>query len=68
MPCSAAFRLTSDNGGLVNVTDTKPARAGKGSAYDGGVRVPLIVSWPGVTKPGTITATPAITPAAAGQR
>lgn len=57
-----AIVFTSDNGGLVNVTDNRPARAGKGSAYDGGVRVPLIVFWPGVTKPGTTTATPAITP------
>jgi arylsulfatase A-like enzyme len=57
-----AIVFTSDNGGLANVTDNRPARAGKGSVYEGGVRVPLIVSWPGVTTPGTTTATPAITP------
>ncbi len=34
-----AIVFTSDNGGLVNVTDNKPARAGKGSACEGGVRV-----------------------------
>ena len=56
-----AIVFTSDNGGLSKMTDNAPARAGKGTAYDGGVRVPLIVSWPGVTKPGTTTATPAIT-------
>jgi arylsulfatase A len=57
-----AIVFTSDNGGLSKMTDNAPARAGKGTAYDGGVRVPLIVSWPGVTKPGTTTATPAVTP------
>ncbi len=44
--------FTSDNGGLIPITANPPFRAGKGSAYEGGVRVPLIVSWPGVTQPG----------------
>jgi arylsulfatase A len=57
-----AIVFTSDNGGLANVTDTRPLRAGKGSAYEGGVRVPLIVSWPGVTKPGSESDVPVITP------
>lgn len=52
--------FTSDNGGLKNVTSNVPLRAGKGSAYEGGVRVPLIVKWPGVTKPGSIDHTPVI--------
>jgi arylsulfatase A len=56
--------FTSDNGGLVLGGDTKstsnfPLRSGKGDAYEGGVRVPLIVHWPGVTKPGSTTSTPA---------
>lgn len=40
--------LTGDNGGLKlgGVTDNSPARAGKGSAYDGGVRVPLVIAGP----------------------
>lgn len=38
--------FTSDNGGLLPVTLNHPLRAGKGSAYEGGVRVPLIVKWP----------------------
>lgn len=48
-----AIVFTSDNGGQASLTDMQPLRAGKGSAYEGGVRVPLIVSWPGVTTPGT---------------
>jgi arylsulfatase A-like enzyme len=56
--------LTSDNGGLVlnDVTSNLPLRTGKGSAYEGGVRVPLIVKWPGVTQPGSFCDTPVITP------
>ncbi|MFM1903060.1 MAG: hypothetical protein RLZZ440_960 [Planctomycetota bacterium] len=57
-----AIVFTSDNGGLAWVTDNRPLRAGKGSAYEAGVRVPLIVSWPGVTEPGSTTDVPAITP------
>lgn len=54
--------FTSDNGGLAGVTDIRPLRAGKGSAYEGGVRVPFIASWPGVTKPGSTSDIPVITP------
>jgi arylsulfatase A len=57
-----AIFFTSDNGGLAKVTDTRPLRAGKGSAYEGGVRVPFIVSWPGLTRPGTTSDEPVITP------
>lgn len=39
--------FTSDNGGLYGVTHQWPLRAGKGSYYEGGVRIPLIVVWPG---------------------
>jgi arylsulfatase A len=52
--------FTSDNGGLLNVTSNIPLRAGKGSAYEGGVRVPLIIKWPGVTRPGSVCPTPVI--------
>lgn len=48
----------SDNGGLsahgrggTPHTHNKPLSSGKGSAHEGGVRVPMIVKWPGVTKP-----------------
>jgi arylsulfatase A-like enzyme len=57
-----AIVFTSDNGGVDSITDTRPLRAGKGSAYEGGVRVPLVVSWPGVTTPGTTSDVPVITP------
>lgn len=62
--------ITGDNGGLsgtVNAqgwrqgpTRNDPLRLGKGSAYEGGVRVPLVVKWPGVTKPGSVNDTPVI--------
>jgi arylsulfatase A-like enzyme len=50
--------FTSDNGGLIGSTSNLGLRAGKGSAYEGGVRVPLIVRWPGVTRPGSECAAP----------
>ncbi len=53
--------FTSDNGGLIGPTANPPLRAGKGSAYEGGVRVPLIVRWPGRIKPGSSSAVPVIT-------
>ncbi|MCX6919462.1 MAG: sulfatase [Verrucomicrobia bacterium] len=53
--------FTGDNGGKIGPTDNSPYRVGKGSAYEGGIRVPLIVYWPGVTKPGRVDATPNIT-------
>jgi arylsulfatase A-like enzyme len=51
---------TSDNGGLKGVTSNAPLRVGKGSAYEGGVRVPLIVKWPGITKAGSTCSVPVI--------
>jgi arylsulfatase A-like enzyme len=57
-----AIFFTSDNGGLAKITDNAPLRAGKGSAYEGGVRVPFIVSWPGVTEAGSTSDVPVITP------
>ena len=57
--------FTSDNGGLLGgaknpITSNLGLRAGKGSAYEGGVRVPLIIKWPGVTRPGSICPVPVI--------
>lgn len=57
-----AMIFTSDNGGLVlgAPTSNAPLRSGKGSPYEGGVRVPLLIRWPGVTKPGSTSAVPVI--------
>jgi len=35
-----------------------PLRAGKGSQYEGGIRVPCLVRWPGVVRPGSVSRTP----------
>lgn len=45
----------SDNGGPVGVTNCRntPLRGAKGAVYEGGVRVPFVVAWPGTLKPGT---------------
>ena len=60
--------FTSDNGGLTQrygkhdgFTENLPLRRGKGSAYEGGVRVPTIVRWPGVTPAGSVCAEPIMT-------
>lgn len=53
--------FTSDNGGFLKSTTNAPLRAGKGWGYEGGVRVPLIVRWLGVTQPGSVCETPSIT-------
>lgn len=58
--------FTSDNGGAVHfgrppATANGPLRLGKGYAYEGGLRVPLILKLPGLTPPGSVCATPVIT-------
>jgi arylsulfatase A len=50
--------FTSDNGGLMSSTSNAPLRSGKGYPYEGGIREPLIIRWPGVTEPGTVSAEP----------
>ena len=37
--------FTSDNGGIRDISNQFPLRAGKGSYYEGGIKVPLIFSW-----------------------
>ncbi len=61
--------FVSDNGGLSTLmngrttspTSNIPLRAGKGWLYEGGIRSPLIVKWPGVVEPGSVLDAPAIT-------
>ncbi|MEW5975419.1 MAG: sulfatase [Acidobacteriota bacterium] len=57
--------FTSDNGGLsveegphTPATSNVPLRAGKGYLYEGGIREPLMVRWPGVVRPGSVCRTP----------
>ena len=64
--------FVSDNGGVggyvregikadgKDITDNAPLRSGKGSLYEGGTRVPLIVRWPGVVKAGGSVSVPTI--------
>ncbi len=64
------FIFTSDNGGLSHLvnaqgwrrgpTDNSPLRLGKGGPYEGGVRVPLIITWPAVVEAGGVNDTPVI--------
>lgn len=60
--------FVSDNGGLTQrygkhdeFTENLPLRRGKGSAYEGGVRVPAIAYWPGVTPVGGVSEAPIMT-------
>ncbi|MBL7222414.1 MAG: sulfatase, partial [Candidatus Brocadiae bacterium] len=54
----------SDNGGLSTragaPTSNVPLRAGKGWLYEGGIREPMIIKWPGVAKPGSACDVPVV--------
>mgnify|MGYP006282705749 CR=1 FL=1 len=50
--------FTSDNGGLSHFGGNHPLKANKHMYWEGGIRVPMIVRWPGVIKPGTTTDEP----------
>lgn len=52
----------SDNGGLATAegqpTSNQPLRAGKGWLYEGGIREPMVIYWPGVSKAGSVSDRP----------
>lgn len=58
----------SDNGGLSRVpprggesdTHNAPLRSGKGSVYEGGIRIPFVVKWPTVVRPQSVSKNPVI--------
>jgi len=58
--------FTSDNGGLSTSegwpTSNLPLRGGKGWMYEGGIREPFLVRWPGVVKAGRVIDTPVCSP------
>ncbi len=58
--------FTSDNGGFLgderdpDITTNTPLRGGKSMAYEGGIRVPTIIRWPGIVTPGSVSDEPII--------
>jgi uncharacterized sulfatase len=52
--------FTSDNGGNREVTSNLPLRGSKWNLYEGGVRVPLLVRWPGRVRAGSRCDVPVI--------
>ena len=67
---NTVLMFASDNGGVGgydreglkagDITDNAPLRSGKGSLYEGGVRVPFVVRWPGNIPAGTVCEQPTI--------
>ena len=57
---STLIVLLSDNGGptKVNASLNTPLRGVKGDVWEGGIRVPFMIAWPGTIKPGQVLDTP----------
>jgi arylsulfatase A-like enzyme len=52
--------FSSDNGGYGPATDMDPLWGYKGTYFEGGIRVPLFINWPGVVAPGRRSGEPVI--------
>ena len=52
--------FTSDNGGVYSISNQHPLRGGKGSYYEGGIRVPMIVRYPGKVAPQQTSNVPVV--------
>ena len=52
--------FTSDNGGFAGVSDCRPLRESKGHLYEGGIRVPMVVRWPGQVEAGSLNHEPVV--------
>jgi arylsulfatase A-like enzyme len=52
--------FVSDNGGLESLQSQRPLRHGKATIYEGGMKVPMAIRWPGAVKPGTMNSVPVI--------
>jgi arylsulfatase A-like enzyme len=55
---NTAVIFMSDNGGLPSITSSLPLRGGKSMLYEGGIRVPMIIRWPGKTQAGAVCDVP----------
>ncbi|MEC9094785.1 MAG: sulfatase/phosphatase domain-containing protein, partial [Planctomycetota bacterium] len=53
--------FTSDNGAYGGVSDLRPLRAAKGYLYEGGIRVPAFIRFPGKIKGGLLSSEPVVT-------
>lgn len=52
--------FTADNGAQDQQTLSRPLRGAKGMYYEGGIRVPFLIKWPGLTQAGMTNGTPII--------